>query len=1128
MGKNGGGLTEPRERHATGFPPDPLWYKDAVIYELHVRAFRDSTGDGIGDFRGLTSRLDYLADLGVTALWLLPFYPSPGRDDGYDIADYGSVNPDYGSLRDVRAFIREAHKRDLRVITELVFNHTSDQHPWFQRARKAPPGSTERDWYVWSDTPDRYPEARIIFKDFEPSNWSWDPVAGAYFWHRFYSHQPDLNFDEPRVQEALLKITDFWLEAGVDGLRLDAIPYFFERDGTNGENLPETHTYLKGLRRHVDERFADRMLLAEANQWPEDSVAYFGEGAGDECHMAYHFPLMPRMFMALRMEDRFPIIDILEQTPDLPENGQWALFLRNHDELTLEMVTDEERDYMYRVYAADPRARINLGIRRRLAPLLGNNRRRIELMNGLLLSLPGTPVIYYGDEIGMGDNVYVGDRNGVRTPMQWSSDRNAGFSSANRQQLYLPIVTDPEYHFEAVNVETQQANPQSLLWWMKRIIALRKKHPAFGRGDLTFLTPQNRRVLAFIREHEDETILVVANLSRYAQWTELPLADYEGRVPVELFGAVEFPRVGAEPYLISLGPHSFLWFRLADDPVATELAPGSEDLPELAWRGDLTVRLKKHSDEVADVLLRWMVGRRWYRGGTHAVAGARVIDVLHLPSTPAVIAFLQVRYRDTEPSTYVLPLTTDAQLDADELLAEHPDAAIARLIDAEGSARLIDATAVPGVYETLLGLVTGRRRLKGADGDLVGHALKGLKTQLAGAAPENLAATPVRDQPTMSNSSAAYGDRLVLKLYRVLEDGPNPDQELGRYLADAGFANVPRVLGSVEISHGRDTATLATVQAFVPHEGNLWESMREAVGAFLHDAEAQAEPPEVASDGDRFFLELARAEVPPRMADLIGTPLETARVLGERIGQMHALLASADPSDPDFAPEPMSSFHVRSLYQSVRRRVNDALELLEERRESLPLRDQEAARVVLEASPRVDALLQRVRELHPDGERIRVHGDLHLGQVLDTGSDVVLIDFEGDTGRPLSERRLKRPALTDLASLVRSFHFAAHWPRVERELLSEDTIEPDGLAAWSTAWFQWMSAACIAGYRGSTEGTTFNPGDDDAWSVLFKALLVSRACDELTSRLGSRSDWLGIPLAGLDELLGGAGEPPAA
>ncbi len=1127
MGKSGKRAAHPLERHSTGFSADALWYKDAVIYELHVRAFRDSNGSGIGDFPGLTSRLDYLADLGVTALWVLPFYPSPGRDDGYDIADFGRVNPDYGTLRDVRTFIREAHKRDLRVITELVFNHTSDQHSWFQRARKAPPGSPERDWYVWSDTPDRYRDARIIFKDFESSNWSWDHVANAYYWHRFYSHQPDLNFDEPAVRDALLRVTDFWLEAGVDGLRLDAIPYLYEREGTSGENLPETHAFLKGLRAHVDARFADRMLLAEANQWPEDSVAYFGEGSGDECHMAFHFPLMPRMFMALRMEDRFPIIDILEQTPALPEQGQWALFLRNHDELTLEMVTDEERDYMYRVYADDPRARINLGIRRRLAPLLGNNRRRIELLNGLLFSLPGTPVLYYGDEIGMGDNVYLGDRNGVRTPMQWSSDRNAGFSSANRQSLYLPVVTDPEYHYEAINVEAQQANPQSLLWWMKRLIALRKKHPAFGRGSLRFLHPDNRRILAFVREYEDETILVVANLSRYAQWTELPLADFEGRVPRELFGSVDFPRIGSDPYLISLGPHSFLWFRLGDGQAQVEPLATTADLPELAWRGDLSARLRRHSEEAADVLLRWVIARRWYRGSTHAVAGARVTDVVELPSTPpGVVAFLEISYRDAEPTTYVLPLTTDQQFDAAGILAERPEGAIARLVDEGGPCRLIDGSAVPGVFEALLAIVAGRKHVRSAANGIVGHAARELRTHLAGLPSDSLRAAPISDAPSMSNSSAAYDEKLLLKLYRVLEQGPNPDEELMRYLNGAGFANVPAVLGSARFG-GAHPATVALLEAYVPHEGNLWETMRESVVAYLHDAEAEAEPPELAVDGDHFFLGIASQQAPPRIADLIGAPLHIARVLGERLARMHVLLASADPSDLDFAAEPMSPFHMRALYESTRRRVNEAMKLLERRHGSLPHRDEEAARAVLRAAPRVDALLARLRALPAAGRRIRVHGDLHLGQILDTGNDVVILDFEGDIDRPLSQRRLKRPALTDLASLVRSFHFAAHWPRVERELLSGHEADGDGLAAWSTAWFQWTSAACIASYRQGTAGTDLNPADDETWSVLFGSLLVSRACDELTSRLGSRSDWLGIPLAGLDELLGGTGESSA-
>src|SRR5213083_271763 len=473
---------------------DPFWYKDAIIYETHVKTFCDSDGDGMGDFRGLIEKLDYLQELGITAIWLLPFYPSPLRDDGYDIDDYFDVNPNFGTLDDFRAFLDAAHARDLRVITELVINHTSDQNPWFQKSRRAAPGSPERDFYVWSDTPEKYKDARIIFKDFETSNWAWDPVAKAYYWHRFYSHQPDLNFENPKVREAMIQAVDFWMgRMGVDGLRLDAIPYLYEREGTSCENLPETHRYIKTLRQHVDQKYGDRMLLAEANQWPEDAVSYFGAGSGDECHMAFHFPLMPRLFMAVRMEDRVPIVDIIDQTPAIPETSQWALFLRNHDELTLEMVTDEERDYMYRVYANDVKARINLGIRRRLAPLLGNDRKKIELLNLLLFSLPGTPVLYYGDEIGMGENIFLGDRNGVRTPMQWSSDKNAGFSRATPHALYLPIILDPEYHYEAVNVEAQQRNPNSLFWWMKRVLTLRQRHRAFGRGKIKFLRPDNRK-----------------------------------------------------------------------------------------------------------------------------------------------------------------------------------------------------------------------------------------------------------------------------------------------------------------------------------------------------------------------------------------------------------------------------------------------------------------------------------------------------------------------------------------------------------------------------------------------------------------------------------------------------------
>src|SRR5256886_10991547 len=564
-----------------GLVSDPLWYKDAVIYELRVRSYMDSNGDGVGDFRGLTEKLDYLQDLGVSALWLLPICPSPGRDDGYDISDYTDVHPDVGTIDDFKMFLDEAHRRGLRVITELVLNHTSDQHPWFQRARRAPVGSPERNFYVWSDTPERYKDARIIFKDFEPSNWSWDPLAKQYFWHSFFAHQPDLNFDSIAVHDAMLGVVDFWFGLGVDGLRLDAVPYLYERDDTNCENLTETHAFLKKLRAHVDQRFQDRMLLAEANQWPEDAAQYFG--SGDECQMNFHFPIMPRIFMSIHMEDRLPIADILAQTPQIPANCQWALFLRNHDELTLEMVTDEERDYMYRAFAHEPSMRINLGIRRRLAPLVGNDRRQVELMNALLMSLPGTPVLYYGDEIGMGDNIFLGDRNGVRTPMQWAPDRNAGYSRANPQRLILPVIIDPEYHYESLNVESQQANPNSLLWWMKRLIALRKRFQAFGRGTIEFLQPENPKVLAFIRQFEDETVLVVANLSRFTQFVELDLRSFKGRVPIELIGRTRFPPIGELPYLMTPGEHAFSWFSL-DEPrtAAVDAKEASYQPPALA------------------------------------------------------------------------------------------------------------------------------------------------------------------------------------------------------------------------------------------------------------------------------------------------------------------------------------------------------------------------------------------------------------------------------------------------------------------------------------------------------------------------------------------------------------------
>jgi maltose alpha-D-glucosyltransferase/alpha-amylase len=539
---------------------DSLWYKDAIVYQLHVKSYRDSNADGFGDFKGLVEKLDYIHQLGANTVWLLPFYPSPLKDDGYDIAAYEEINPTYGTIDDFRGFLEAAHARGIRVITELVINHTSDQHPWFQRARRAPKGSPERGWYVWSDDPNRYSGTRVIFTDTEKSNWSWDPEAQQFYWHRFFSHQPDLNFDNPQVVEAVKNVMRFWLRLGVDGLRLDAIPYLIERDGTNCENLPETHEILRDLRRTLDAEFPGRIFLAEANQWPSDVRSYFGES--NECHMAFHFPVMPRMYMALRKEDRTPIVDIMRQTPDIPHDCQWAVFLRNHDELTLEMVTDEERDYMYREYARDPRMRINVGIRRRLAPLMESGRRQIELMNALLMSMPGTPIIYYGDELGMGDNVYLGDRNGVRTPMQWSADRNAGFSEADTAALFSPLIVDPPYGYHTVNVTAQERVPTSLLRWMRRLIGVRQQFKAFGRGTWEPLDAANRRVLIFIRRYKDETILCVNNLSRFAQYVELDLRAFQGFVPLELWSKNAFPPIGEWPYLLTLGPHNFLWFRL--------------------------------------------------------------------------------------------------------------------------------------------------------------------------------------------------------------------------------------------------------------------------------------------------------------------------------------------------------------------------------------------------------------------------------------------------------------------------------------------------------------------------------------------------------------------------------------
>jgi maltose alpha-D-glucosyltransferase/alpha-amylase len=1100
---------------------DPLWYKDALIYEVHVRAFRDSNGDGTGDFAGLTEKLDYLRDLGVTAIWILPFYPSPLRDDGYDIADFTGVNPDYGTLRDVRALIRAAHRRGLRVITELVCNHTSDQHPWFQRARRAKPGSAWRDFYVWSDTSDRYRDARIIFKDFETSNWTWDPVAGAYYWHRFYSHQPDLNFDNPRVKAAIFRTMDHWLDMGVDGLRLDAIPYLYEREGTNCENLPETHAFLRELRAHIDQRFAGRMLLAEANQWPEDSVAYFGQG--DECHMAFHFPVMPRMFMAIRMEDRFPIVDILAETPPIPDTAQWALFLRNHDELTLEMVTDEERDYMYRAYAHDSQARINLGIRRRLAPLLGNNRRRIELMNGLLFSLPGTPVVYYGDEIGMGDNVFLGDRNGVRTPMQWSGDRNAGFSAANRQQLYLPVIVDPEYHYEAVNVEAQQANPNSLLWWMKRLIALRKQHPAFGRGSIEFVQPENRKILAFIRRYGDETLLVVANLSRFVQYAELDLSAFEGWQPVELFGQVELPAIGRAPYFLTFGPHSFIWFSLERPPAPDAGSAEPSELPVLPpVRNLVELASGSAAPRLASTLSRWAKPRRWFRGKARRVKSAEVLDAIPLPVAGArgLAVVLGLQYSEGDAEEYLIPIVAMPAIDAATIVAETPWAAIARLGsdgEAEAAELLLDGMRVPAVGESLVEALAGRRRLRGLRGELVSHPTRALRA-LRGPAAEPLHAAPSRAE--QSNTSMILGERLMLKLYRRLEAGAHPDVEVGRFLTEHRFPHVPAVGGSIEYRPASgEPATSALLQAYVPNEGDVWDFTLDALSDYLERAVTATSTPETGGASSAALLERAAGDVPDTARESIGAYLDTAGLLGQRTAELHAALAS-DPDDPAFAPEAFSALYQRSLYQSIQSSVRQSLRLLARRAPDLPEEARGDAEAVLELQPLVEERLRGLLISRLSGMRIRCHGDYHAGQVLHTGRDVVIIDFEGEPARPLGERRLKRSPLTDVAGMIRSFHYAANGSLLRAQ--RGGAVRPQDAATleiWARHWYAWVAAAFLRGYRRTTDGAPFVPGADREWAVLLDALLLHKAFYELNYEFNNRPDWVTIPLKGIVSLL---------
>ena len=1101
---------------------DPLWFKDAIVYELHVRAFRDSNGDGMGDFSGLTEKLDYLQDLGVTTLWLLPFYPSPWKDDGYDISDYTDVHPAYGTLREFRHFLREAHQRDLRVIVELVLNHTSDQHPWFQRSRHATPGSGWRDFYVWSDRPDRYRDARVIFKDFESANWSWDPVANAYYWHRFYSHQPDLNFDNPLVREEMLKVLDTWLKMGVDGLRLDAVPYLFEREGTNCENLPETHQFLKELRQHVDEHYRDRMLLAEANQWPEDAVAYFGNG--DECHMAFHFPLMPRLFMAIRMEDSVPIIDTFEHTPKIPDNCQWALFLRNHDELTLEMVTDSERDYMYGTYARDPQARVNLGIRRRLAPLLENNRRKIELMNTLLFALPGTPVIYYGDEIGMGDNIYLGDRNAVRTPIQWSADRNAGFSRANPQRLFLPITIDPEYHYESLNVEAQQSNPHSLLSWMKRLIAMRKRYRVFGCGSIRFLQTDNRKVLVFLREYQDERIMVIANLSRFVQYVQLDLSEMEGDTPIELFGGTRFPAIGELPYFLTLGPHASFWFLLEKRRVVEleGVAVGYEP-PELSVSTIWEEVLHDRSREALEAALPgFLMSTPWFTRKERTIQSVRLLD--HVPIARdggrACAVLMQVSYVHGEPESYLLPLSYAVGDKAASILENDPHSIVARvhIADVDSVGVLFDAAYDVGYANMLVDAIRRGRRIRGTAGQLVASAARAFRPALRSAEP---LPEPVPHKVTQRNASVVFGEKYILKNLRRVQGGVNVEVEMARYLTEKrDFAHVARVAGAIEYRRSNEEPiTVALLHTYVPNRGDAWGYTLDAIGDYLDDALGQLENIEEIAPPTDDPLELAEHEVPAHVARLLGPYLESTRLLARRTAQMHVVLSRSE-GDPAFDAEPFTDFHRRALSHAMDSAAKYALRALRKRLDNLSAEVLDRASYVLDHEAEVRAIVRSIRDEKIRARRIRCHGYYHLGQVLYTGDDFVIVNFEGEPRRRLSERRLKNSPLRDVASMLRSFHYAAsscllsHVPQVAVGHDEFAWLQPAALF-----WQTWVAAVFLRSYLDVAREGNLLPDSPQELSLLLRAYLLDRAVYELGHELENRPDWLRVPLDGIVRLL---------
>jgi maltose alpha-D-glucosyltransferase/alpha-amylase len=1085
---------------------DALWYKDAIIYELSVRAFYDSNGDGVGDFDGLMKKLDYLEDLGINTLWLLPFYPSPLKDDGYDVSDHCDVHPDFGKLADFKLFLKQAHQRGIRVITELILNHTSDQHPWFKRARKSKPGSRYRDYYVWSDTPEKYKDARVIIQNEESSNWTWDAEAKAYYWHRFYRHQPELNYENPEVQLEMIKVVDFWMKLGVDGFRMASVPFLFEQEGTSCENLPQTHAFLKKLRAHIDRHYKHRVLIAEANLWPEDAAAYFGKG--DECHMAFNYPLMPRLFLGLRTEDSYPITDIMEQTPSSDTTSQWALFLRNHDELGLEMVTEEEKDYLFKAYATDPNTKFNFGIRRRLAPLLNNDRRKMELLYTILFSLPGTPVIYYGDEIAMGDNIYLGDRHGVRTPMQWNMNVNAGFSTANPQKLYLPIISDPVFRYESVNVAAQDENPSSIIWWMRNVIAMRKRLNLFGRGTTTFIESSNSKILCFLRSYGTQRIIVVANLSQFSQATTLDLSAFKNCDVTEVFSQNRFRNVGEGDYAITLGPYGYYWFQL-DATEVRERTDATNELPifeiESTWSKLHTSYQDKRQFE-RKILPAFMKKCRWFGGKARVVSKMAVHTMIPVEVEGMTYYFIlvEVHYVQRLPELYFLPLAfipSGVVLDRVELL---PQSVVCRAESDGESGFIIDSSYDKTFRDYLFISMDKQVRIKSDEGIL----------EFNSSVFNRINVTPAIDSKILkaeqSNTAIIYNDRYFFKFYRKLEREINPDLEIVRFLSEqSSFSYSPRYAGSVELKD-RDGRIIVfgLLQEKVENQGEAWGMAIDSVGRFYERVITSAKNERLPKLVNKPFIRFE--EAPDLIQEYIGRGFyERVVRLGQRTAEMHLALAS-DQSNPAFAPEYFTANYQRSLYSSLRKLVRDRFKLLENSMPKLAPEVQEFAQRVLALEPAVLECFKEIYEVRIQAIKTRIHGDYHLGQVLFTGKDFVIIDFEGEPGFSFSERRLKKNPLKDVAGMMRSFHYAAFGKILLNENYREKDL--DVLETWAEQWQHYVSRFYLGAYMERMGlGKELSHEND----VLIRTFLIEKAIYELGYELNGRPDWVIIPLRGI-------------